>query len=227
MTIKIYTDLEQGSPEWLQARCGILTASVIGKLITPTLKVADNDTSRGVVETLVAERISQYVEYVHPSMDMQRGSLDEPLARALYSEQENVPVREIGFAVRELNGHKLGASPDGLIGENGGLEIKSRRGKIQLKTILSDTVPAENMAQIQTCMLVLDRDWWEYCSYAGGWPLHLIRVHRDPAWQAVIRDALYAFEEKAAVMIDAYNARTGGKPVAPRVDHFAEMEIAL
>jgi len=224
MSLTIYDTLEQGSDAWLDARAGMLTASMIGKLVTPSLKVAANDTSRGVVETLVAERITGFVEYVHPNFDMQRGTDDEPYARDLYSEQ-HAPVTEIGFAVREDDGYKLGASPDGLVGTDGGIEIKSRKAKVHLRTILTNTVPAENMAQIQTCLLVLDRQWWDYVSYSGGWPLHVIRVYPDQQWQDVIADALYQFEAGAASMIAAYTAATDGAPIAPRIDHDEEMEM--
>jgi hypothetical protein len=224
MTLEIFPDLVQASDEWLAARCGILTASQIGKLITPTMKVADNETSRGLTATIVAERITGHVEYVHPSADMQRGTLDEPYARDLYAAQHG-PVEEIGFAVETFAGHKLGASPDGLIGSDGGIEIKSRSPKAQLRTILSDEIPAENMAQIQACMLVTGRIWWEYVSYAGGWPLYVKRVHADPDWQTVILAALETFEANAAEMIATYTTVTVGKPVAPRIDHFLEMSF--
>lgn len=220
----VYESLEQGSDEWLAARCGLLTASMAGKLITPSLKTADNETSRGVIETLVAERLTGHVDFVYPNADMQRGTLDEPYARDLYSEQY-APVAEIGFATRDFNGRILGASPDGLVGEFGGIEIKSRKPKVHLRTILTNTVPAENLAQIHCCMTVLGRDWWDYVSYSGGWPLHVIRVHADNAWEAAILDALKAFEENAARMIDAYKAATDGKPVAPRIDHYEEMSF--
>lgn len=224
MTLHIYENLEQGSDDWLQARCGMLTASTIGKLITPTLKVADNDTSRGLTLTLAAERITGHVEYVHPSFDMQRGTLDEPIAKDIYSEQY-APVQTIGFAVRSIADMKLGASPDGLIGDDGGIEIKSRGSKTQLKTFLADEVPAENIAQIQACMYALDREWWDYVSYAGGWPLYVKRVYRDPDWQTAIVQALETFEENIDNIIDAYRVKADGAPVAPRVDHFAEMSI--
>jgi hypothetical protein len=222
--LTIHDDVEQGSDEWLQLRCGILTASSIGKLITPTGKLADNDTSRGLMQTLIAERISGHVEYVHPSFDMQRGTLDEPYARELYAEH-HAPVTEIGFATLNVGGHTLGASPDGLVGEDGGLEIKSRAPKTQLRTILTDTIPAENLAQIHTCMFVLDRQWWDYVSYAGGWPLYVKRVHRDAKWDALIRAALQSYEQTAADTIAAYTAASAGRPVAERVDHFADMEL--
>ena len=221
MTLEIFPNLEQGSPEWLAARCGLLTASTIGRLITPTLKVADNDTSRGLIETLVAERITGRIDPIYPNADMQRGTLDEPYARDLYA-AEYSPVTEIGFAVRTINGHKLGASPDGLVGEYGGLEIKSRSPKLQLKTILSHEIPTANLAQIHACMFVLNKGWWDYCSYAGGWPLHVIQVIRDPLWDAVITDALNAFEESAELMIATYRRATAGRPVAPLIDHYAE-----
>jgi hypothetical protein len=224
--LQIYPDLEQGSDEWLAARCGLVTASTIGKLLTSTLKVADNDTSRALTETLIAERITGHVDYVHPTFDMQRGTLDEPLARDLYR-AEYAPVEEIGFAVRTIGKHRLGASPDGLVNKRGGIEIKSRRPRTQLRTILTDRVPVENLAQIHACMLVLDREWWDYVSYSGGWPLHVIQVIRDDKWDAAITAALETFEEQAAAAIGQYTIRTAGRPIAPRVDHFQEMELSL
>jgi hypothetical protein len=224
--LQIYDTLEQGSDEWLQARCGILTASVIGKMLTPKLQVANNETSRTLTETLVAERLTGHVEFIHPSRAMERGTLDEPYARQMYAEN-HAPVEQIGFATNVFNGHVLGASPDGLVSTDGGIEIKSRDPKIQLRTILTQEVPAENLAQVHTSMLVLDREWWDYCSYAGGWPLVVIRVYRDEAWHLAIRDALDAFEERAAAMASAYRRATAGEPIAPRIDHFAETEMSF
>jgi hypothetical protein len=144
MSLQIFETLEQGSPEWIAARCGVLTASVIGKLISPKLQVANNETSRGVIETLVAERITGDVDLIQPTKDMERGTNDEPYARAEYSEQY-APVTEIGFALRDLGGLKLGASPDGLVSWSGGIEIKSRKPKIQVRAFITNEVPAENM----------------------------------------------------------------------------------
>lgn len=224
MSLTIYRDLEQGSQDWLDARCGLLTASNVGKLVTSTLKHSESETARALVDTLVAERITGVVDYVHPSFDMERGTMDEPLARDVYAEH-HAPVEEIGFAVLDVNGHKIGASPDGLVGSDGGIEIKSRKPRTQLTTILNGKVPAANLAQIHTCMLVLNRDWWDYVSYAGGWPLYVQRVHRDTKWDNAILAALDTFETQAATIIDNYRRRTNGQPIAERVDHFAEIEI--
>lgn len=225
MSLQIYKDIEQGEPEWIAARCGVLTASQVGKLISPTLKVANNETSRALTETIVAERLTGHVDLIHPTFDMQRGSMDEPYARDLYREQKKVEVQEIGFATNTFGGHLLGASPDGLIGSDGGLEIKAPKAKTHLRTILAGEVPHEHLPQIQTCMLVLERDWWDFESYSGGWPIYVKRVYADPLWQTVIVDALEAFEERAAQMIATYTDRMGDAPVAPRIDHFLEMSI--
>ena len=222
--LTIHPNVEQGSDEWLQLRCGILTASTVGKLLTPTGKVADNDTARGLMQTLIAERISGHVEYVHPSFDMQRGTMDEPYARELYAEH-HAPVEAIGFATRDIDGLTLGASPDGLVGTDGGIEIKSRNAKTQLRTFLDDKVPAANLSQVHACMFVLDRDWWDYVSYAGGWPLYVKRVHRDEKWDAAITAALQSYEQTAADTITTYQRVAAGRPVAERIDHFADLEL--
>lgn len=224
MTLTIH-DVEQGSQGWLDLRCGLLTASTVGKLLTPTGKLADNDTARGLMQTLIAERISGHVEYVHPSFDMQRGTMDEPYAREIYAEHY-APVQEVGFATLDVGPYKLGASPDGLVGTDGGIEIKSRQPKVQLRTILSDSVPFANLAQVHASMFVFDRPWWDYVSYAGGWPLYVRRVYRDEKWDADIVAALNAYEQQASETIAAYTTATAGRPVAERIDHFADMELS-
>lgn len=224
-TLRVYRELEQGTPEWLDARCGIITASVIGQLITAkTLKPSTGETARAVIETLAAERITGHVDPIHVTPDMERGTLDEPYARDLYAEHY-APVEEIGFMVRETDTYRLGYSPDGLVGNDGLTEIKSRRPKKHLRTILADAVPAENMAQIQTGLLVSGRAWCDYISYAGGWPLYVKRVYPDPAWRAAIEATAAAFEVSMNQIIATYSRAVEGLPVAERIDHYAEMEF--
>lgn len=225
MTLEIFTELEQGSPEWLAARAGIPTASVIGQLITPkTIKAAVNDYSRGLTATLVAERITGHVEPVQVSGPMLRGQLDEPYARDVYVEHY-APVDVIGFMVRDFGKYRIGYSPDGLVGDDGLIEIKSRAQKKHLQTILADEVPLENMAQIQTGLLVSGRDWCDYVSFCSGMPLFTKRVEPDERWHDAITDAVLTFEANAAEMLAAYNAATKNLPTTERLDHFAEMEL--
>lgn len=225
MSLTVYKELEQGTDEWLAARCGILTASVIGQLITPkTIKPAANDTSRALVATLVAERITGHVEPIYPNRDMERGTLDEPYARALYAEY-HAPVAEVGFMVRDYDGFKLGYSPDGLVGEAGLIEIKSRQQKKHLTTILSDEVPLENMAQCQAGLLVSGREWIDYVSYCGGMPLYVKRVTPDAKWREAILEALSLFEEAARPMLKAYETTAANLPPTERIDHFLDPEF--
>ncbi|RCS81830.1 lambda exonuclease family protein [Brachybacterium alimentarium] len=227
MSLTVYKELEQGSEAWVQARAGILTASVVGQLITPAkVQLSKSDTSRAVMENLLAERISGHVDPIIPSADMERGTLDEPFARDLYAEH-HAPVDEVGFIVRTEGELQLGYSPDGLVGEDGLIEIKSRRPKKHLRTILDDRVPAENMAQLQAGLLVTGRAWIDYVSYAGGWPLYVQRVLPDEQWFDAITEAIHAYETFAGLMTETYTTRTEGAPIAPRIDHYADMEMTF
>lgn len=223
MSLHIYNELEQGSDDWLAARCGLVTASTVGQLITPkTIKAASNDYSRALAMILTAERITRHVEPIHENDDMRRGNLDEPFARDLYSEHY-APAIEVGFMVRDDWGFKIGYSPDGLVGDDGLIEIKSRRQKKHLATILADEVPLENMAQCQAGLLVSGREWLDYVSYCGGMPLFVKRVLPDPMWQKAITDAVKEFEESAAQMIMTYRAAVWKRPATERINHYEEI----
>lgn len=223
ISLQVFEDLEQGTDEWLAARCGIVTASVVGQLITPkTVKPASNDYSRALTTTLVAERITGHVEPIHENADMLRGTLDEPYARDLYSEHY-APATEVGFMVRDDFGFKLGYSPDGLVGDDGLIEIKSRRQKKHLATILADEVPLENMAQIQTGLLVTGRSWLDYVSYCGGMPLYVKRVYPDAKWFTAITEAVQTFEDTAKLMLETYATAVKDRPATERINHFEEI----
>lgn len=225
MTLVEYGDLEQGTPEWLEARRGIVTASVVGQLVTPrTIKPANNDISRALTATLAAERITGWVEPVYVNHDMLRGTLDEPVARALYTEH-HAPVTELGFMVREEPTWKLGYSPDGLVGDDGLIEIKSRKQRKQVQTVLADEVPLENMAQLQAGLLVSGRQWIDYVSFCGGLPLYVKRVLPSMKWFEAIVGACEALEANVTGMVDLYNERTAGLPPTERTNHDMDLVI--
>ena len=224
MSITTYPTLMQGTDEWFAARRGLVTASVIGKLLTATLKVANNDTSRGLALTLTAERITGNIDPSFLSADMWRGVEDEPVARDLYAERY-APVEQLGFIVRDFGGYRIGYSPDGLVGDDGLIECKSRLQKIHLQTILDDRVPDENMAQLQCGLLVSGRAWIDYVSYCGGMPLWVKRVTPDLSWQAAILAAVEALEESAADMTARYHAAVEGLPITERVNRGADIEF--
>ncbi|PMC76374.1 lambda exonuclease family protein [Brachybacterium sp. UMB0905] len=224
MSLAIYGELEQGSDEWLQVRAGILTASVVGQLITPAkVQVSKSETARAVMETLLAERITGIVESIFTTFDMQRGQDEEPFARDLYAEHTGQDVDELGFMVATINGHRLGYSPDGLVGDDGLIEIKSRRHKKHLHTILADAVPPENYAQLQCGLLVSGRAWIDYVSFSAGMPLYIKRVTADERWQEAILAALDTYETYAEQALGLYQHTTKGMPTCPVI----EMDIVI
>ena len=217
-------DLIQGTDEWHDQRRGIVTASVVGRLLTSTRKVASNDTSRALLAQLVAERITGWTDPAFVSDDMLRGHDDEPRALQAYVDRTGVEVEAIGFMVRDDWGFEIGYSPDGLVGEQGLVEVKSRRAKKQLQTIVDDEVPAENMAQLQCGLLVSGREWIDYASYCGGMPLYVKRVEPDPEWFEAIVAAVTSFELAASLMTEQYEAAVAGLPVTER---YVELEMVI
>lgn len=182
------------------------------------LEVADNDTARNLLALLVAERIAGFSDPSFFSADMQRGHDVEPIARDLYAEHFNLPVTQTGFVVRTLDsGHRIGWSPDGLVGHGGGIEIKAPRGKNHLLTILAGEVPPEHMPQCQAAMFVSGRDYIDFCSYYGGMKPFFKRVPADDRWFAAIEQAVEQFETKAAQMQAEYETKTNGLPATERL----------
>lgn len=224
MTLHTFPELEQGSDEWLDARRGIITASVIGQLITPqTIKPASNDKPRALTASLAAERITGYTEPVYVNADMQRGTDDEPIIRDLYR-QHYAPVEEVGFMAEDKWGFTIGYSPDGLVGQDGLIECKSPRSKTHFATILADDVPSWNLAQIQCGLLVSGRAWCDFISYRDGWPLYVKRVFPDPKWQDAIINAATLFEQNVAALIRQYEAAIVGRPMTERT---VELEMTF
>jgi hypothetical protein len=217
-----YPDVVQGSDEWMEQRRGMVTASVVKQLVTPTLKVAANMDSRSLTAELVAQRITGYTEPEYIGSDMLRGIEDEPRARDLYAEESPYTVTTLGFVVRDDWGFQIGYSPDGLVGDLGLLEVKSRNQKLHLQTILSGEVPGGFMAQIQTGLLVSGREWCDFVSYSGGMPLFVKRVYPSATWQMAILEAVGAFEKAATEMVTEYRSAVVGMPTTERV---IEMEM--
>lgn len=202
--------LIQGSEEWLAARCGLLTASEMKLIITPTLRAASNDKERAHLYELLAQRITRYVEPHYISDDMMRGQEDEIEACIEYG-KHYAPVDACGFVTNGKWGFTLGYSPDGLVGAKGLVEVKSRREKYQVQTIIEnvagETIPAEYMAQVQTGLLVADdREWCDFISYSGGLPMAVIRVHPIDEVQDAILEAAEAFEFRLAKKLSEYEA---------------------
>lgn len=221
-----HNDLIQGSDEWLAQRCGLITASEMKLILTPTLKVADNDKTRAHVYELLFQRLTGFVEPQYVSDAMLRGQEDEIYARAAY-EEHFAPVTEVGFVTNDQWGFTIGYSPDGLVGDDGLIECKSRAGKYQVQTIAENDVPAEYMLQLQTGLLVTGRKWIDFISYSGGLPMFVKRVEPDPLIQGAIIAAATNFEARIAEKEREYRATLAGMRKVIETERRQEEEIVL
>ena len=199
----ISKDTEQGSSEWLQLRCGIVTASTMRNLVTASGKPADNDTSRGFVRTLATERIIGVPVFTYPTRPMQRGNLLEPFARDLYAEHY-APVTEVGFIRLDTERYALGFSPDGLVAHDGLVEFKAPGPKEHLRTILADEVPTVYKWQVQVGLFTTGRSWIDFCSYCPGMQFYRKRVYPDKESFEVIESTVTNAENQIRGILHTY-----------------------
>lgn len=207
--IIIHRGIDQGSDAWLQIRRGVLTASEMDRVLTPTLKAANNDKSRAHVWEIAAQRITGRVEPTYLGDAMLRGHEEEQRAREIY-DLLIAPTDTVGFITNTRHGFTLGASPDWLVGVDGGAEVKSRSQRFQVQTTVENaaqgTIPAEYMLQVQTQLLVTERAWWDFCSFSSGMHMTVTRVYPDAEIHAAIIDAATKFEASVAAAMEAYAA---------------------
>ena len=175
----ITLDCEQGTEEWLAARCGIPTATGISNIVTPTGKKS------GSYLPYLAELIAESIEGLkenYKSEDMTRGNELEPFARAAYEFETGNAVVQVGGVY--LNSDKdLMISPDGLIPNlRKGLEIKCPQMKTHIKYLLQGGVPQEYLIQVQSALWVTGYETWDFVSYCPEYykqPFYLFTAQRD------------------------------------------------
>ena len=191
--MKIVTDIEQGTPEWLALRLGIATASELDCLLVS----GKHPTGFGVaaftyMDQLIGERITEEAaELPFQTKATIRGHEQEGVALELYEAREEVKVQKVGIILNR----GIGYSPDGLVGTDGLIEIKTKLPKFQVGVILSGEVPKEHVAQCQGGLWASDREWIDFISYWPGMPLFVKRMHRDEAMIRKIAERVKLFYE--------------------------------
>lgn len=188
-------EIIQGSPEWFAARLGKVTASRVADVIAKT-KTGYGASRSNYMAELVAERLTGTSGEKFSNAAMQWGTEKEPEARAAYVFAHEVEVDEIGFV-----GHPRitmsGASPDGLIGSDGLIEIKCPNTATHIETLIGQTVPGKYVTQMQWQMACTGRQWCDFASFdprlPGPMRLFVRRVARDDALIAELEAEVVAF----------------------------------
>jgi hypothetical protein len=173
-------DVPQGSPEWLQSRCGVPSASRFAAIMAK-IKTGESADRRNYRTDLVVERLTGRPLESFTNAAMKQGIEREPFARMAYEARTGLLVQEVGFCL--LDDGMAGASPDGLIDAKGGMEIKCPERSAHLRYLLQAAEPPEYTWQIQGGMWITGREWWDFVSFNPDFPEHLQlivrRIHRD------------------------------------------------
>jgi putative phage-type endonuclease len=195
--------MEQGSPEWFAARLGKVTASRISDVMA-TGKNGEASTRLAYKVQLAAERLSGIQAESYSNSAMQWGTETEPHARVMYEASSGVIVTEVGMVIHPAI-EQAGASPDGLVGDNGLVEIKCPNTSTHLDTLYRDAVPSKYMNQMQWQMACTGRAWCDFVSFdprlGDGLDYYCTRVHRDDARIAEMEDGVILFLTEVDAMV--------------------------
>jgi len=186
----ILTD-EQGSPEWLASRLGRPSASNFGRLVTGSGKPSSS--AESYINEMIAERLTGRSKPFYTNEHMERGNALEPEAREAYEFITDFEVVETGFILDDSK--EFGCSPDGLVGTDGGLEIKCPSDSVHVSYLRAGKVPAKYYQQVQGCMWITGRDWWDFMSYHPEMPHLLVRAHRNKKYIEAMAEQVEAAVE--------------------------------
>ena len=187
--------MDQGSEEWFTIRIGKVTASRVADVIAKT-KTGYSASRDNYMAQLICERLTGLKGESFTNAAMQHGTDTEPLARAAYEALRDVLVDEVGF-VPHPTIEMAGASPDGLVGEDGLLEIKAPQTNTHIETLLSQSVPGKYNTQMQFQMACTGRKWCDFVSFDNRLPeelqLFVRRVPRDEVFIRLIEAEIVQF----------------------------------
>lgn len=188
-------DVEQGTDAWLRLRMGKVTASELGNLISPTLEIRKWSTEmpRTYLAAKVGEAFEGTPDIEGGSWETEQGQLMEMESRKWYAFWSGERVRQVGFI--EGDDGRCGCSPDGLIGEDGGLELKNPQRKAHTGYILNGGLPKDYAVQVHASMYITGRKWWRFVSYRRK-SKFVLTVERDEKICATIAEALAGFYAK-------------------------------
>ena len=205
-------DVAQGSPEWLVARCGCVTASKVKNIVEKTAKGKHTAAYDKYLMDVVIERITgRMVEnYVSPAMDW--GIEQEPYAKAAYEAETGHSIDAVGIAFHPTI-EWFASSPDGLVGSDGLVETKCPNTSTHLAYMLEGAVPLDYMPQMLAQMACTERKWVDFVSYDPRLPAKLQffcrRFHRNEEHIAMMEAEVRAFLDEVTLKLGELANRAG------------------
>jgi putative phage-type endonuclease len=201
--------VEQGTPEWFAARLGNVTASRVADVIAKT-KSGYSASRENYMAQLICERMTNTVAESYTNAAMAWGTETEPLARAAYESYADVLVDEVGY-IPHPTIERAGASPDGLVGLYGLLEIKCPNTATHIDTLISEQVPAKYITQMQWQMACTGRIWCDFVSFdprlPSGLQMFVKRVEFDAEYVAMLKEEVIKFLTELDAKISKLNER--------------------
>lgn len=201
--------MEQRSEEWFAARLGKVTASRVADLMAMT-KSGYSASRANYMAELICERLTGSQAERFSNAAMQWGADVEPQARAAYEFITDAAVSEVGFVPHQTI-EMFGASPDGLVGDFGLIEIKCPNTATHIETLLNETVPAKYVTQMQVQMACTGREWCDFVSFDPRLPADLqiwtSRLHRDSAVIENIEAETVKFLGELAAKVEALRVK--------------------
>jgi putative phage-type endonuclease len=202
--------MDQCSEEWYSARLGKVTASRLSDVLA-TIKTGEAAARANYRIELVAERLTGKSTPGFTSAAMQWGVSCEPMARSAYETETGLIVTEVGF-VDHPTIEMTGASPDGLVGDDGLIEIKCPDTKTHIETLTSKKAPSKYIPQMQWQMACTGRQWVDFVSFDPRLPEHLmleiIRVDRDQSLIDQYSEAVSIFLAEVSKTVELLNSRS-------------------
>jgi len=209
----------QGSPEWFAARAGKVTASRIADVVARSRDRKTWGVSRtNYAAQLICERLTGRAKEGFTNAAMQHGIDTEAEARAAYNFYQNADVVQVGFVLHPNIG-EAGASPDGLVGDDGIVQFKCPQPAQHLDTLMGGSIDGGYQKQMLWELACTGRKWCDFASYSPDFPepmrLHVTRIHRDDEMIAELEREVVAFLTELRAKVDALRAKYDPEPAEP------------
>jgi hypothetical protein len=201
MSIVYHYDIEQNSEAWLKMKRGVLSASNICKVLTPARLEISKTT--GYLYEFCRQRVDDMPYGDFSTRHTDRGHIEESLALQVY-EAKFGGLKRCGFVENTKHGFKIGCSPDALVGDEGGVQVKSFTPNVQFGNIIEDKIENCHALQVQMELFVTERQWWDVIYQSSGTHQVVTRVYPDEAKQVKIKEACADFYSRVEIAMQTY-----------------------